>query len=450
MDLPIRLLWDSLETEYESDASIMQSIRAPMDPSKPNILSLPCYVTHPQVRDADRLGIVRPVPLGLYLDGVSYVQSASGRSDSVCGFWAINLITNVRHYLTSLKSSDYCRCGCRGQCSLYPIFSAIESMFHACQEGEVPSHGHDGRLLPKTFSRKPGTKVTRSIMLWIKGDWCEHVNGLGLTRWDAKNSPCQFCSLTKRDIIDCNHGWREPTGPQWPTRSFADYENSCSQCEVSLTIARKPDLEKLSSVLKWDNKPRSGPGGRIVFKEAVINSVKLAVGDRLCPSAELQDTHALSKCSLPVQFKLWRTRRENPDNTGSPTIDPVTLRCPIFSKRIFTSPARSLGIDHLHAVQYGPVVQFIGACLWRCLLKNPWGLTGTMEKILDIGIQHLKGDLEYWQSLPESGVAHNRRVQNLTLKMLPGRGKCNMEDSLFSFMFDMGLSGIAYLHSCKA
>ena len=72
-------------------------------------------------------------PLAIYLDGVSFT-----RNDTVLGIWLVCLLTNRRWLLMAIRKSDTCKCGCRGWCSLHPLFSVLAWSSVALAEGAHP------------------------------------------------------------------------------------------------------------------------------------------------------------------------------------------------------------------------------------------------------------------------------------------------------------------------
>ena len=59
-------------------------------------------------------------PMALYVDAVAF-----SRTDKIVGFWLENLITRVRSLLVVLRHALFCRCGCRGNCTLHPIMTFL-------------------------------------------------------------------------------------------------------------------------------------------------------------------------------------------------------------------------------------------------------------------------------------------------------------------------------------
>ncbi len=128
-----------------------------------NVMCLPCYTSHPTVKAAAEAGLPSPLPISIYMDGVSYSDGASGRQESVYGLWVINCLSGRRHLVTSLKTGDYCCCGCGGWCTLWPCLKTLQWQLLALQEGRAPERRPDGSEWSatelRTLSMVPGTTL---------------------------------------------------------------------------------------------------------------------------------------------------------------------------------------------------------------------------------------------------------------------------------------------------
>ena len=97
----------------------------------------PCYHAHPAVSGAPA-GV--PVfPLAIYIDAVAFT-----RGDSAIGFWVYCVLTGTRHLSFVLRRSEMCQCGCRGWCSLWPVFKWLQWSFQGMMVGVHPECRHDG------------------------------------------------------------------------------------------------------------------------------------------------------------------------------------------------------------------------------------------------------------------------------------------------------------------
>ena len=143
--VPTRVLWSSLEKEVRNNPAIKASVTSAATSRPPSCMDTPAYNSHPKVVQAKAEGKELPIPLSIYIDGVSFVSSAAGRCESCVGFWLENCLTSSRTFITSVKSADICSCGCKGWCSLRPILRNIAWQLESIQAGVVPSHFPDGK-----------------------------------------------------------------------------------------------------------------------------------------------------------------------------------------------------------------------------------------------------------------------------------------------------------------
>lgn len=161
----------------------------------------PVYHEHHLVRDARQNGLPLPVPLALYCDGVRYTAPLAGRSDSIVGIWAINLLSSKRHLLATVRSRDMCRCGCRGWDTLFPVWQMVAWSLEALARGRRPDARHDGSPWPGGVGQRgPAELGFTACVVWIKGDWAEVAHTLGLPACVSKHCPCPFCVASKHEL----------------------------------------------------------------------------------------------------------------------------------------------------------------------------------------------------------------------------------------------------------
>jgi hypothetical protein len=363
-------------------------------------------------------------------------DGAAGRTESVLGIWMVNMLTQRRHYIMGVKSLDCCQCGCRGWCTMQPALAAVEHQMYHLQCGRVPDTTYNGSPLPNNLRYPPGTETPTAIMLFVKGDWAEHAHTLALSPHSVFWQPCQFCCLCKDELH--SHNREISSGMNWPLRTHADYFASCRKCEQVVTIRHQRDLAALLPNLKW-GAHKKGAGGRLIWKDCVVNGVALQVGDRLEPNENLIDISLLSSVQCPCKIVFWRVRFEDKDRP----MDSVSHRCPLFSERIHASPASTLAIDAMHTLMIGPVMRYVAAALWRIVLRNPYNMNRTLEAMIGATVQVVRADLLAWMADKANGIPINRQVKGLTVKMLGRRLKRNTQDglcflfSLLSFLFSL-------------
>ena len=144
-----------------------------------------CYYEHPVVV---KYGHAEPIlPISISVDGLPYSQT-----DSVCGFWFINMITGARYLVCALRKVITCRCGCRGWCSFHAVFKAIAWMAESLANKLFPRNRHDNK--PRRDddierSQLAGKALTfRCCLTYIKTDWTE-LSTFGIPLWQDGYRP---------------------------------------------------------------------------------------------------------------------------------------------------------------------------------------------------------------------------------------------------------------------
>ena len=79
------------------------------------------------------------VPLSLYLDGVRVGKG----SQAVLGITIHNLLTGQRYLIAAIRKSLQCSCGCKGWCTMAPVFAWLSWSLHVMADGVFPSLRHD-------------------------------------------------------------------------------------------------------------------------------------------------------------------------------------------------------------------------------------------------------------------------------------------------------------------
>lgn len=127
LSIPFRTAFESIDTELADDPKSLNILDGPDEGRPECALDTQAYKQNTVVVRAREAREPRPLPMGLYVDGINFQNGASGRQDSVVGFWVINLITSKRHLLGCLKDRDGCRCGCKHWCTVYPVQLALRT-----------------------------------------------------------------------------------------------------------------------------------------------------------------------------------------------------------------------------------------------------------------------------------------------------------------------------------
>ena len=226
-DIPIRLPHEAIAAEIQTDPTILTRSAAKHWP--------PAYRSHPAVERAIERGEPLPLPIALYLDGVRYSSSVSGRALSVLGIWVHSLLTGKRHLLVCTRVEDFCRCGCRGWCTLHPLLSAISWSLRWLSFGLRPTLRHDsqdgvGDEFLEGLVASFGEELNfTACVAFIKGDWAEASHTLALPSVVSHNYPCPFCDMHGDEL---HTRYNSMSFPQ----RVGDYSAWCAAREVQVLV----------------------------------------------------------------------------------------------------------------------------------------------------------------------------------------------------------------------
>ena len=198
-------------------------------------------------------------------------------------------------------------------------------------------------------------------------------------------------------------------GWPWPTRALS-YDATSDAREARVELRAEADRALLLGAVQYIGKPNGR--GRTVVRDVVVRGVALMRGDRVVPSPRMLDTSVIDEGLLPLRVLFWRPTR----NAQGLVVDAVVNRCPLFSPELGTSPSDTLAIDTLHTVNYGPMMRFTTAAIWRVLLLNPWGFVGNQDARMELCVRRLRTHLFAWYQT--RGVPAEKRLGDLTLAML--------------------------------
>ena len=89
-------------------------------------------------------------PVALYMDGVRFTKSIMpGHMDSLLNITVCNLATQTRHFTGMLRKSEFCRCGCLGWCTLYPLWAFLAWCFRQGRARVQSPQRHEGTPWPE-------------------------------------------------------------------------------------------------------------------------------------------------------------------------------------------------------------------------------------------------------------------------------------------------------------
>ena len=385
----------------------------------------PNYYEHPVVQAMNIKGKL-VIPLALYLDGVQY-----GIRDSMLVVTVTNLLTLKKHVVLVIRKRIMCGvkagCGCRGWCSLFPVWAFLRWSFQALTQAKHPVGRHNTELDADSLNAaewRPEDAARQALagedmpvaaaVLQVRADWGEMTSHLGVANWSTQSDPCFLCRCDKdamldRDLLKA----RAPLA--WELRTFRDYQDACLQCEIDVDTSVLSDQE-------WDDFVKClMPDTR---KEVTLGrsltrawpKLGLKKGDRVEPSLGLLDWQTLDK-RKPASIRFWRRSKETS----------VRHRNPFFDDMLGTSLDQVYSADTMHSWCLGIQQQFVSACLWKVIEGNVFtverrpGTTG-QEDIHKRVMQKLSSHLAAWyrQFAIDSPSVVMTRVHDLTLEDIGG------------------------------
>ena len=232
----------------------------------------------------------------IYLDGVKFT-----REDTVLGIWLICLCTDKRWLVSVLRKTEYCNCGCRGFCSLYPLFVQLSGGMRALASGRYPAIAANGDKLAADRLAFAGDPLGfKGACLFVKGDWMEFATTLCFPTWASHGHPCMLCDCTL-DVAYLLMGVGV-LGLPWVRHRLEWYDAECAGCEIHVQLS-DDEYREVRAALIYD-KRRDGSRGRALALD--VPSLGLIAGDRLEPSNAVPDVGEGFDDHNPGSAVFWR------------------------------------------------------------------------------------------------------------------------------------------------
>ena len=360
----------------------------------------PLYWDHPVVQSASPSEIV--LPLAIYVDAVNF-----GRGESCLGFWCHFLFSLCRWPLAVFRKTEMCSCGCRGWCTIQPLWSMLAWSVQALHRGRYPAGRHD-----KDAWRRSDVENGRQSMadsnfsfkgccLFLKADLAEFSHTLGLPAWNSSISPCPCCFAEPGQLYDA--AGLSPLGAPCKCKDLASYSLAVSRCEISRAYTI-PELAQLEEHLFFD-KAKQGSRGRALKQH--LPGMGLERGDRLAPNDNCRDIASIPRTN-GIELTFWRPSRETSSRH----------RCPLFGPETGLSPW-NLGLDWLHCLSLGVFQCWLGALVAELLAANAWDCQpGPVVATFENGVGRLREDLFAWYAVDAKQGRRHTQVQKLTPAMM--------------------------------
>ena len=337
----------------------------------------PCYYNNPIVRSTDE-----PVlPLSMYIDAVPY-----SNTDSVIGVWFVNMVSGRRYLSAVIRKSKLCKCGCRGWCSVYAIFSMVRWSLECLAIGRFPAMRHDNTPWTeqddKRASMSGAQMVMRCALIFLKGDWAEYASTLGFPSWADNLRPCFGCNISRDDLT--LHEGVGPLQSPWRNNEEGDYNDACQRCERTVALDASAHQSIIDAGLQYD-KRRDGSKGRRLLEH--VPRLGLCAGDRLEPSVLLPNVAKFESLNaFPVLVSFWRCSNETM----------ARHRNPLFCTALGLSPHSCLTVDFLHSLFLGVMHVYCRHVLWFLIEKGVWGRMATEEETVQVVAIALRHELNQW------------------------------------------------------
>ena len=375
-ECPIVVPHEALAAEIEANPSIMHRFRESRDAGE----WPPAYTQHERVRASPHDVVL---PCALYLDGVPMT-----RTDGVLGFTFYDLVSQKRHLCAVIRKAEMCTCGCRGWCSLWPIWNALAWSLKALSDGVYPHSDPLGRPWPAGSPRaaKAGTRLPcPAIVVQIKGDWVELTSSVGFANWRTSDNPCFLCKCNDRTMYQMRG--IAPGVCHWGSVTKADLQAEWARCE-KVVVVSAADHRRLRTSLAYD-RSRDGSRGRTLVQN--FPALGLTELDRLEPSLQVPNVGALEEwTTFPAATTWWsrrgesRTRHHNPI-FDVPGIEPWTC-C----------------VDALHTLYLGPCRDWAAAVVWAMIDTLAFAPAGNAEDVKTTTVAHISTLLATWYKVQQS------------------------------------------------
>ena len=223
----------------------------------------------------------------------------------------------------------------------------------ALGRGTWPSSRHDNirwwAIRDDRRASRSGTPFGfRAVCIFLKADWMEFINTLGLMSFQTQNSPCPFCLTDLTRFFELL-GY-SAVSMHLPWKDLAYYNAACAACERTVVISSVAMQTKIAGVLEYDKRKKGDNKGRTL--SADIKELHLVVGDRSEPGPLLADVASFEDWIPPFSVTFWRVSEETCTHH----------RNQMFAQRIGFGLC-NLGVDWLHCLSKGVFQVFLAHLL---------------------------------------------------------------------------------------
>ena len=399
LELPVVPPHECLTWEIQMGGS---SLRDQLRKCVANKTLPPCYFSHPVVVSAP--ADVDVYPVAIYCDGVKIT-----RHESVLCFFYYNMVSETRHMIAAFRKTEMCRCGCKGWCTLHPLFSFLRWTNECGAQGVYPSTRHDGTSFSegdRTRSAMAGRPLGhRFAVTLIKGDWAELTVTYAFPTLASTHSPCPLCRAPDKESLYQIAGV-SALSTAYPRKTTQDIEVGCRACEI---VVRPTPAQLRNIVASSSYDKRAGRGAAGLCLHADIPELNLQKGDRVEPSSGLTNIANLPMLPAGEAVTFWRKSNETT----------ARRRNPIWCEAIGVTPERTMAVDWLHTLSLGCWQFTLSELVARLIRANVWKLQQrSAEERFVLSTSLLRAELYQWYRREKRAGRTPTEVQNLLPTML--------------------------------
>ena len=355
----------------------------------------------------------------LFMDAAGFTKN-----ESFEGLFINDLDTGKRWLIAVIRKAEFCQCGCRGFCTLWPVHDAILSDLQAAADGRwsVVSHLQQPFADGTKDALRAGLSMGIVIAVCeIRADMPGFSAPMGFRASAHKIHPCTVCNVEKHDLGQLHNVTLEG-GPAEPFLTD-EYRTLVAACSVVVQLNSVADVRAVLHVLEYDHRKKGFLGRRIREVVALSSGETLLPGDRLHPSRLLRDV-AQFEAQLagrtpftPFRCLFWR-------------LGPV----PQNARLLHHSPLMDIpgvgmqtyAIDVLHTWHLGALPRYNARVLWFLLRSPCYGLDLppwlAAEDLLHLKLLRLRSALwmhyKRMQAADPTWRKKASQVWSLTIKML--------------------------------
>ena len=352
--------------------------------------------------------------LGIFMDAAGFTKQ-----ESFEGLFVIDLDTGFRTLVAVIRKAEYCSCGCRGFCTLWPVHDAILNDLQSAADGKWSVVTHLQEEFPPGSVERARAGLPMGLVLAVcelRADMPGYTGPMGFRASSHAVNPCCVCNICKGDLSKMDNV-SLTDGPAEPFTT-EQYRQLMRDCSVVATVT-EADVRSIirHESLEYDRRKMSGFLGRRMVHHVILESgQRLLLGDRLHPSRTLQDVADFELQATPFTCRFWRV--------GNPKTARLLHHSPL--KDIPGVGMQTYAIDILHTWHLGGIPKYNGKVLWAILRSNAYA--GPHEDRLyqddrmHLKLLRLRSDLwlhyKEMQRLDPEWRKKASQVWNLSIKML--------------------------------